>query len=134
MPAACGQNENIMGKVTGIGGIFIKCKDVEQTKAWYAKHLGLQIEPWGVQFNWQADGHDSPYSIMGFFSRRNEYFTPSDQPFMINFRVDNLDALLEKLRADGIELIGEPSTEEFGKFAWIMDPEGNKLELWEQTS
>jgi predicted enzyme related to lactoylglutathione lyase len=122
----------IMKKVTGIGGIFLKCRDLENTRAWYARHLGIQMEPWGANLRWSDDGHPDPYSVLGFFKRNTDYFAPSDQPFMINFRVENLDALVAELRAADIELVVDPIEEEFGKFAWTIDPEGNKIELWEQ--
>jgi len=121
-----------MKKVTGIGGIFLKCRDVEQTRAWYAKHLGIRLEDWGAQFNWSEEKNPAAYSVLSFFKRNTEYFNPSEQPFMINFRVDDLDALVAELRQEGVDLIGEPVEEAYGKYAWVMDPEGNKLELWEQ--
>jgi predicted enzyme related to lactoylglutathione lyase len=122
-----------MKKVTGIGGIFLKCRDVEQTRAWYEKHLGIKTEQWGTMFKWEEDPHPSPYSVLSFFKRNTDYFNPSDQPFMINFRVDDLDALVSELQASGIELVVDAVQEEFGKFAWVIDPEGNKIELWEQA-
>lgn len=124
-----------MKRVTGIGGIFIKCKDRENTRAWYEKHLGIPMESWGAQFNWGDHDNPSvkPYSVLGFFKEQTDYFDPSTQPFMINFRVDNLDALIERLREEGVMVVGQPLEEEYGKFAWILDPEGNKIELWEQT-
>ena len=125
-----------MKRVTGLGGIFFKCKDRDKTIAWYAKHLGIKMEPWGAQFFWDAESSETmrPYSVLGMFKEKTDYFDPSDQPFMINFRVDNLDELVKVLKEEGVTIIGEPLVEEFGKFAWIMDPEGNKIELWEQTS
>ena len=124
-----------MKRVTGLGGVFFKCRDRENTLAWYEKHLGIAMEPWGAQFFWgDSDQHEKkPYSVLGMFKDNTDYFEPSGQPFMINFRVENLDALVKTLKAEGVTVIGEPLEEEFGKFAWIMDPEGNKIELWEQT-
>ncbi|MCC6463519.1 MAG: VOC family protein [Saprospiraceae bacterium] len=123
-----------MKRVTGIGGIFIKCKDRDSTRAWYEKHLGIPMESWGAQFNWNTHENPAiqPYSLLSFFKEQTDYFEPSTQPFMINFRVDNLDRLLEALRSEGVTVVGEPLAEEYGKFAWILDPEGNKIELWEQ--
>lgn len=124
-----------MKRVTGIGGIFIKCKDRDNTRAWYERHLGISMEPWGAQFSW-GDPQSSPikpYSVLSFFKEQTDYFEPSSQSFMINFRVENLDALVQQLKAEGVTIVGEPLEEEFGKFAWILDPEGNKIELWEQT-
>lgn len=122
-----------MKKVIGLGGIFIKCRDVEQTRAWYTKHLGIHLEDWGAQFTFSEDPNPKAYAAFSFFRRNSDYFAPSDAPFMINFRVADLDALVEELHKEGVELVGEPVAEEYGKFAWVMDPEGNKIELWEQV-
>lgn len=124
----------MLKRVTGLGGIFFKCRDRDSTLAWYQKHLGIAMEPWGTQFFWDAveSAGSRPYSVLGMFKEQTDYFEPSQQPFMINFRVDDLDALVKQLRLEGVTVIGEPLEEEFGKFAWIMDPEGNKIELWEQ--
>jgi predicted enzyme related to lactoylglutathione lyase len=121
-----------MAKVTGLGGVFLRCRDHEAQRQWYAQHLGIQVEPWGAQFNYTDDPHPQAYSTLGFFKASSEYFQPSQSGFMINFRVDDLDALYAQLREAGVTLVGEPVAEEYGKFAWIMDPEGNKIELWEQ--
>ncbi len=119
-------------RVVGIGGIFIKCRDVEGTKAWYAKHLGISMESWGAMFPFREDPNPEAYANLSFFKEETRYMAPSESRFMINFRVDDLDALITELKASGIPLIGEPENIEFGKFAWILDPEGNKIELWEQ--
>lgn len=121
-----------MKKVIGIGGIFIKCRDKDNTSAWYQRHLGINMEDWGAQFNWNDEPHPAPYSIFGLFKRSSGYFDPSESPFMLNFRVADLDALVAQLRSEGVEIVGDPVSEEYGKFAWVMDPEGNKVELWEQ--
>lgn len=121
-----------MKRVTGLGGIFLKCRDLEHTRTWYARHLGINIESWGAQFNFSDEANPAAYSVLSFFKRSTDYFEPSESPFMINFRVDDLDALVKVLREEGIDLIGEPLNEEFGKFAWLLDPEGHKIELWEQ--
>lgn len=121
-----------MNRVIGLGGIFFKCRDIEHTRAWYARHLGINVESWGAQFNLRDDTNPSAYSVLSFFKRSTDYFEPSESAFMINFRVENLDNLVKVLREEGIELIGEPLEEEYGKFAWLLDPEGNKIELWEQ--
>ena len=124
-----------MKRVTGIGGIFFKCKDRDAMRAWYERHLGISMEPWGAQFNWSDHNKPEiqPYSVLSFFKEQTDYFEPSPQPFMINLRVDDLDALVAQLREEGVTVVGEPMDEEFGKFAWILDLEGNKIELWEQT-
>ncbi len=121
-------------KVIGLGGIFIKCQNPKETAAWYAKHLGLNIEDWGgAQFNWADETHQSPYSLLSFFKSDTKYLEPSKSSFMLNLRVANLAELIQQLQSEGIELVGEPQIEVYGKFAWIMDPEGNKIELWEQV-
>lgn len=121
-----------MKKVTGLGGIFLKCRDRDKTREWYQTHLGIDMDDWGAQLNWRDDPHPEAYSVLSFFRRSTDYFDPSEQPFMLNLRVADLDTLVTELRTAGVTLIGEPLVEEFGKFAWIMDPEGNKIELWEQ--
>ena len=121
-----------MKRVIGIGGIFLKCRDQEHTRAWSARHLGINLESWGAQFHHKDDPHPEAYATLSFFKRNTDYFDPSDSPFMINLRVDDLDGLVSELNKEGVELIGQPLSEEFGKFAWLLDPEGNKIELWEQ--
>ncbi len=122
-----------MKRVTGIGGIFFKTKDPQQTSAWYQRHLGIESEAWGATFKWRA--HDNPtregttaWAPMGVDT---SHFAPSASTFMVNYRVENLEALLVELAAEGIEQVGEMQSHEYGKFAWILDPDGNKLELWE---
>jgi len=123
-----------MKRVIGLGGIFFKCQHLEETRAWYTKHLGIDLESWGVQFFFKDDPNPKACSNLSFFKMDTAYFEPSKSPFMINFRVENLSALVTALREEGVALIGEPIEEEFGKFAWVMDPEGNKIELWEQPA
>jgi predicted enzyme related to lactoylglutathione lyase len=122
-----------MKRVIGLGGIFIKCRDQVKTSEWYQKHLGIQMETWGAQFNASDDPDPEMkgYTVFSLFKRSTEYFNPSEQPFMVNFKVDDLDALVAQLKLEEVEFVGMPTNEEFGKFAWIMDPEGNKIELWE---
>ncbi len=117
-----------MAGVTGIGGIFFRSRDPEALYRWYEEHLGITREADGsVLFRWQEPGE----TVFAIFPHDTEYFGASGQPFMINFRVDDLDALLAVLDASGVEI--EPRREEyaFGKFAWITDPDGNRVELWE---
>lgn len=121
-----------MKRVIGLGGIFIKCKHLEETRAWYTKHLGLQLESWGIQFFYKDDPNPEAYSNLSFFKPDTGYLAPSESSFMINFRVHDLDAMVQALREEGVPLIGEPVSGDYGKFAWVMDPEGNKIELWEQ--
>jgi predicted enzyme related to lactoylglutathione lyase len=115
-------------RVTGIGGIFFKCKDPQKLREWYHQHLGIKIEEYGATFNWMGqNGH----TVWGTFKQDTKYFEPSQQQFMINFRVDDLESLLKQLKHDGVEQVGEMHVYEYGKFAHIIDIEGNKIELWE---
>ncbi len=116
-----------MAKVTGIGGVFYKVPDPARTRAWYAEHLGLPIDDYGCTFAPDAGGQ----SVWSPFKADTDYFAPSEHPFMINFRVDDLDALLAQLAAKGIPCVGEPIDESYGKFGWIVDPDGLKIELWQ---
>ncbi len=115
-----------MGKVIGLGGIFARCADPAETRAWYARHLGVATDDYGATFA-QAAGAQTVWSP---FKPDSDYF-PAAQAFMINFIVDDLDALLAQLAADGIACVGAPMTESYGKFAWITDCDGRKIELWQ---
>ena len=121
-----------MKRVTGIGGIFFKAKDPDKLREWYRRHLGIESESWGFAFRWsddpQTDGGTTAWSI---FPDSTKYFAPSDKPFMINLRVADLHSLLEQLRTDGVAVDAKTDESEFGKFGWVMDPEGNRVELWE---
>jgi predicted enzyme related to lactoylglutathione lyase len=122
-----------MAKVTGIGGVFFKSKDHKALAAWYRKHLGLALEEWGgAILKWPDDkAEDRGVTVWHVAGKDTKWFSPSTSSFMINYRVDNLDELLEQLRAGGVEVIQGPQTDDNGKFAWIMDPDENKIELWE---
>ena len=123
-----------MKRVTGLGGIFFKCKDTAKTSEWYKKHLGFNLEDWGGSvFNWvdENDPKIKGTTVWSPFKDDTEYFKPSDKQFMFNYRVDDLEALLKVLREEGVQIVGEIQEESYGKFGWIMDPEGNKIELWE---
>src|SRR5690554_114900 len=123
-----------MARVTGIGGVFFKSKsDPTALAAWYQEHLGLRLEPWGgAILRWPEDGaEDGGLTVWSVAKPDTSWFAPSDASFMINYRVDDMDALLAKLRAAGVEVLKGPESAENGKFAWIMDPDGNKVELWE---
>ena len=123
-----------MKKVTGIGGIFFKCDDQEKQKAWYQKHLGLEIQDWGGALFWWRDNENPEKKCStswSTFKSSTTYLDPSEKPFMLNYRVENLAELLRLLKEEGVQQVGEMQTFEYGKFAWIMDPEGNKIELWE---
>lgn len=117
-----------MKRVTGIGGIFYRAKDKTTLLEWYKKHLGIQAEDWGFMFRW-----DQPkgYTVWSLFKDDTEYFAPSERPFMINFRVDDLEALMPVLKEEGVQIAGDIENHENGKFAWVVDPEGTKIELWE---
>lgn len=120
-----------MKRVTGIGGIFFKSKDPKALSAWYQRHLGLDVSEWGgVVFRW-ADDSPTGTTIWSPFKEDTDYMAPSTAPFMINFRVADLHALLAALRAEGCNVLDKVDESEFGKFGWVIDPEGNKVELWE---
>ncbi|SHJ69632.1 hypothetical protein SAMN04488007_1133 [Maribacter aquivivus] len=118
-------------RVTGLGGFFFKTKDPDQSKNWYNKHLGLNTDQYGCTFWWKdKEGNDcsTQWSPM---NADTDYFKPSQSSFMMNFRVENLVELLEVLKQEGVTVVGEMQEFEYGKFGWILDPDGNKLELWE---
>ena len=123
-----------MKRVTGIGGIMFKSKDPKALGAWYKAHLGIDVQPWGgASFSWK--GPDNPDGVgttaWCLFSPETDYLAPSTAPFMVNYRVADLHALLATLREEGVQIAGEVTESEFGKFGWVIDPEGNKIELWQ---
>ena len=119
-----------MAGVTGFGGFFFKAQDPQALNAWYAKHLGLQIEKFGgAKFN--EDTARPGCIVWTPFKQDTQYFAPSDKPYMMNFRVDDLHALLAQLRGAGVQVDARVDESEYGRFGWIMDPEGNRVELWE---
>lgn len=123
-----------MAKITGIGGVFLKSKNKGvDLAAWYKENLGLDLESWGgAILRWPDDkGDDGGLTVWTTADNDTKWFSPSESSFMINYRVDNLDELLASLKQNGVEIVGGPDAAENGKFAWIMDPDGNKLELWE---
>jgi predicted enzyme related to lactoylglutathione lyase len=118
-----------MKRVTGIGGIFFKARDPVALRVWYQKHLGIDVQAWGgTGFDWGKDGGSTVWSIG---PDDNDYFAPSRASFMVNYRVADLHGLLAALRAEGCQVLDKVDESEFGKFGWVVDPEGNKLELWE---
>lgn len=126
-----------MKRVTGIGGIFIKAKDAAGLREWYRRHLGISIEEWGgTAFRWA--GPDNPQGIgttvWSVFEASTQYFAPSEAPFMVNYRVEDLHAVLAALRAEGCNVDDKVDESESGKFGWVMDPEGNRIELWQPPS
>ena len=123
-----------MAKVTGIGGVFFKSRtDNAALAAWYQKHLGMTLESFGgAILRWPDDkAEDRGLTVWHIAERDTQWFSPSSSSFMINYRVDDLDEMLGQLRAGGVSIIKGPESHENGKFAWIMDPDGNKVELWE---
>lgn len=120
-------------RVTGIGGIFFKTKDPEKTKSWYDKHLGIETDQYGGLFKWRDfdDKEKICTSAWSPFNENTDYFGPSDKEYMFNYRVENLEELLATLKDEGVTIVGEMEVYDYGKFGWIMDPEGRKIELWE---
>lgn len=123
------------GRVLGIGGVFVTSPDPDALRAWYRDMLGFDITPYGANFPISAEQDvDSGYSVWGVFKDDTQYIQPSTKPFMFNLRVDDLDALAAKLDAKGVKLLGDGIlSESYGKFAWVMDPDGTKIELWQQV-
>lgn len=123
-----------MARVTGIGGVFFKSRgDSRALAAWYAEHLGFELEDFGgAMLKWQDDAvKDGGITVWHVADGDTEWFAPSDSPFMFNYRVDDMAGLLDQLKAKGVPIHAGPESHENGKFAWIIDPEGNKVELWE---
>lgn len=120
-------------KVTGIGGIFFKCKDPKKVREWYQTHLGLNTNQYGAVFEWWQGADSSKKGFLQWspFNEKTKYFDPSTKEFMINYRVENLQALLTQLKADGVVITDTVQSVEYGKFVHIIDIEGNKIELWE---
>lgn len=124
-----------MKRVTGIGGVFFKTADPKKTREWYGKHLGLPVDDYGASFQWleldKTDGKSPALTQWSPFAADTKYFQPSEKPYMFNYRVENLVELLKVLKEEGVEIVGEMQEYPYGKFGWIMDPDGNKIELWE---
>lgn len=122
-----------MKRVTGIGGIFFKCQDPKKVTEWYQKHLGLNTNDYGSVFEWYqgADSTKKGFSQWSPFNNNTKYFEPSTKEFMINYRVDDLEVLVEELKKEGVTIVDTIETFEYGKFVHILDVEGNKIELWE---
>lgn len=117
-----------MKRVTGIGGIFFKSPDPKRLAEWYQRHLGIDVQPWGgTAFKWEGAGS----TVWSPFQADTGYFAPSTAPFMVNYRVEDLHALLAALRTEGCDVQDKVEESEYGKFGWVMDPDGNKLELWQ---
>jgi lactoylglutathione lyase len=121
------------GRIIGIGGVFFKSANRDQTRDWYAKHLGLADKGQGAMLPWRE--HDDPQkehvTVWTVFSNSTKYFDPSPAPFMINYIVDDMDALLDRLKQEGVKIDAKRMDESYGRFAWIYDLDGNKIELWQ---
>lgn len=118
-------------RVTGLGGFFFKSKDPNNLKEWYKARLGIPTDQYGWTFWWKdKDGKDCS-TQWSPFQEDTEYFQPSEKQFMMNFRVENLTELIKVLKEEGVTVVGEIEEYDYGKFGWILDPEGNKIELWE---
>lgn len=122
-------------RVTGLGGVFFKCRDPEAIKSWYEKHLHIDNGEYGAVFKWRHSDQPEREGITAWspFPGDTTYYHPSKKDFMFNYRVENLEELLKVLKSEGVEIVGDIEEYSYGKFGWIMDPEGNKIELWEPT-
>lgn len=120
-------------RVIGVGGVFFKYENPEQIRSWYSKHLGLNTDDYGCSFEWRkADKpEEKGFTLWSAFKKESDYFGSEKQQAMINFRVENLAMLLEEFKKEGVKIVGELQEYEYGKFAHIEDPEGNRIELWE---
>ena len=120
-------------KVTGIGGIFFKCKDPRNMREWYKTHLGLNTTQYGAMFEWREASDSTKKGVTQWtpFKESTTYFDPSTKDFMINYRVENLDALVEGLKKEGVTIVDSIERYDYGAFVHIVDVEGNKVELWE---
>jgi predicted enzyme related to lactoylglutathione lyase len=131
---AIAEEKQDMAKVTGIGGVFFLSRgDAKSLASWYEKHLGIKLEDFGAAIlSWKDDtAEDGGMTVWHVAERDSDWFSPSDSPFMINYRVDDMEAMVAQLEAAGIEILKGPEYHENGVFAWLMDPDGNKIELWE---
>lgn len=122
-----------MKRVTGIGGVFFKAKNPTASKAWYQNHLGIDSDQYGATFKWleKENPEKEGNTVWNAFPEDTSYFNPSQQTFMINYRVEDLEKLLALLKEEGVTIVGKMESFEYGKFAWILDPDGYKIELWE---
>lgn len=121
-----------MARVIGFGGIFFKSRDPGALRDWYAQHLGIAMNDYGANF--AEDASRPGFTLWAPFGQATNYFAPSTKDFMLNFRVDDLDALLARLRTDGVEVDLNVHEDANGRFGWIMDPEGTRIELWQPPS
>jgi predicted enzyme related to lactoylglutathione lyase len=123
-----------MKRVTGIGGVFFKSKNPKALSEWYRLHLGVDVQDWGgAVFQWSTPEKPEPngMTVWNVFDASSKYFDPSTAPFMVNYRVEDLHAVIAALRAEGCAVDAKTEESEFGKFGWVADPDGNRIELWE---
>lgn len=135
--APIAENDLELRRVTGIGGVFFKSHDPARVLEWYRTHLGIESGDWGgFAFQWreQDQPNATGYTVWGVFPDTTTYFSPSEQQFLVNFRVQDLVSLIAALREEGVAVVGEIEQHPNGKFAWILDPEGRKVELWEPVA
>ena len=121
-----------MKRVTSLGGIFFKCKDPDKIKEWYSKHLGFNTDQYGTTFEWRQSDEQTKKgpTVWSPFNQDTKYFEPSSKEFMINYRVENIEQLVEELKNEGVTVVDEIEVYDYGKFVHILDVEGNKIELW----
>jgi len=124
-------NGDDMAKILGLGGVFIKCADTKAYCAWWQKHMGVNPSEWG-SMEWKNDG--KAFTLLSPFKADTDYFAPSNERFMINLRVDDVPAMLEKAKSGGAEIVGDVSDEGYGVFGWFIDPLGIKIELWQDNA
>jgi len=123
-----------MKRVTGIGGIFFKAKDAPALRAWYKRHLAIDVQDWGGTAFTLTDSDGKPtggMTVWSVFPEASNHFAPSNAPFMVNYRVEDLQAVITALKAEGCNVLDKIDDSEYGKFGWVIDPEGNKVELWQ---
>ena len=125
--------EALMKRVTGVGGVILKAKDAPGLRAWYQRHLGIDVQAWGgAAFTWtDSKGAPTGGTTVWSIASADEQFAPSKASFMVNYRVEDLQALVTALKAEGCNVLDRIEESEYGKFAWVVDPEGNKVELWQ---
>ncbi|ANM30100.1 hypothetical protein ABI59_11730 [Acidobacteria bacterium Mor1] len=122
-----------MARVTGIGGVFFISPDRKKSMQWYRERMGIDSESWGKVYLWRE--HERPektgYTVWSVFPHGADKFEPGGKSFMVNYRVDDIDGMIADMKANGVEVVGETEQHENGKFAWVLDPDGNKIELWQ---
>ncbi|MBD5655774.1 MAG: VOC family protein [Candidatus Eremiobacteraeota bacterium] len=133
LPPAAAIASDPPGRITGVGGVFVVSKDPKALAAWYRDVLGISLEPWGgAKFPYDATGHP-PVAVWTAFPEGARYFAPSTRDFMLDFAVDDLDAFLTRLKSKGVTILKRDDSDPNGKYAWILDPDGTKIELWQST-